>query len=409
MKHQIKINSLISIATFLCLINIFVFFAILIANPTANSRYYVFNIPFGKEIVFTSVTCLTLIGLKYRINAMTLQRPVLLYVTTLMCLLLWGRLTSIITAREFVQFDAFILVTIAGLVIGSSCARYIVEFSLALSGIMISFSILILGFAPKVIGQIFLYNPEILETIDTGAQLFFRNSGTLLNNNTMGSVLTTLFVYLVLVSKLNSKSKFFNQSLFIIYVSIILSGNATGSILCTPIYLYKLLDQKEWINRKMGPLLCAGVLILGIFPMFSFFHGPGILEYKANSGALKLSIFIENFHDYFNEKTAILFGKKDVALMSESTLIDLLYYFGLPGVGLIMALVLFGCFSSLSKPYSGHIILFYFIFILLLCVQNSVLVPPTCFLFGVIMAYSSTNRIVFPIREISSRSSILRN
>lgn len=366
--------------------------SLLSGGETAAARYAEINIPFGTDLLFIAAVYLTALGLLYRNRPLTLQLPIIIMILILLFLWVWGRLSSVLIAREILQFDFFILMSIAGLVVGSSNARSAVESGAILSALLIVVSIFTFGSMHELLGPLSLYDPEVLESVGTGTGLFFRNSGILLNNNTVGSVLSVLFSYSLYVRRLRCIGSSVDYTMAIIFLAVIGSGNATAILLCFLLYSYSLFT-KHGMGAKKGYLLV-------VFSILLFFSSAAIvagydydfLAYKFESFEVKVSVFLNNLSDFYNGFGSVLFGNRDAAFISESTLIDFIYYFGFPGLILFVILFVFGvtgssgCVDFLDHKVS-KLPLYITIFALLI-VQNSVLLPPVSFLFGVMLAYS---------------------
>jgi hypothetical protein len=368
------------------------FSPLLSGSETAAARYAEITIPFGKNIVFLTAVYLIIIGLLHRKRSLTLQLPIIIMTLLLVFLWCWGRLSSIVTAREFSQFDFFILMSVTGLIVGSSNARNIIELGIAFSASLIAFSIFTFGSMPEALGPLSVYDREILERVGTGGGIFFRNSGILLNNNTAGSVMSILFACLMYQRQLRTSCTSVDYTTLIILIAILLSGNATATALCLPLYFYSLITCRSMSSKLSYLPMFAIVLILIASAVIAAGYDYDYFDYKLESLGVKVSIFMSTFSVFFDGFLSILFGHRDPALLSESTLIDFIYYFGLPGLIVLIFIVIFGVTGT-----SGHRGLLgnkvssappYIILFALLIVQNSVLIPPVSFLFGLILAYS---------------------
>jgi hypothetical protein len=382
---------ILALAT-LSTIIIVAFSSLLTGGETAAARYAEVNVPFGKDLLFLAAVYLIALGLLYRNRLLTLQLPIIIMVLLLMFLWIWGRLSSVFTAREFLQFDFFILMSVVGLIVGSSNARSTIESGAIMSALLIVLSIFAFGSMPELLGPLSLYDPEILERIGTGTGLFFRNSGILLNNNTVGSVLSVLFAYLLYVRRLRGNGSSVDYTMLIIFLAVIVSGNATAALLCSLLYSYSLFTN-HYMSAKKGCLLVfVSMLIVFSSAVIVTGYDNDYLAYKFESATVKGSVFLSNLSDFYTGLGSILFGNRDAAFLSESTLIDVIYYFGLPGLILFVILFIFGVTGPFGRVNSlGHkvsnLTLYITIFILLI-VQNSVLLPPVSFLFGVMLANS---------------------
>jgi len=386
---------------------ILVLFAVLTGAATAEVRYSDLGIPFGKEIIIGAALYLIVVGLIYRNRSFSFSLPLLLYVLLLLSLREWGKLSSVVTGREFSQFDFFFLLSIAGLLIGTSKARQIVEMGVKISATVISISILLIGLSPDLVGALTIYDPTRLEELGTGAGIFFKNSGILLNNNSLGAVITAIFAYLVFVKSIRPHHGSTNKILILMLVSVVLSGNATGSILCLLLYFYSAVAQrqKSFKDVYFVSTAIAATVLLVLYVSLTF--NSGYLEYKTESIAAKYIIFFDNLSYLFGNYTGLVFGLRGEAELSESTLIDFLYYFGFPGMVILLLLFSSGSLlASHSKPYSGIRVQswpIYIVLLTLLLVQNSVFLPPVSFIFGVLLSYSSTkvtNYYQLPSRSI---------
>jgi hypothetical protein len=382
---------MLALAT-LSVIIIIAFSSLLSGGETAAARYAELNIPFGKELLFLAAVYSMALGLIYRNRPLTLQLSIFIIILLLVLLWIWGRLSSVFTAREFLQFDFFIFISIAGLILGSSNARSTIESGAIFSALFIASSIFAFGTMPELLGALSLYDPEILESVGTGTGLFFRNSGILLNNNTVGSVLSVLFAYLLYVRRLRCVGSSVDYTMLIIFASVIVSGNATATMACFFLYSYSLFTRYAIASKKSYLLVFFSMLIVFLSVAFVAGYDHDFLAYKLESSAVKSDIFLSNLSDFYNGFGSLLIGNRDAAFISESTLIDIIYYFGFPGLILFGILFVFGVtgssgsVNSLGRKVSK--LPLYITIVVLLMAQNSVLLPPVSFLFGVMLAYS---------------------
>jgi hypothetical protein len=372
-------------------------FAILTGASTAEARYSDLGIPYGNEIIFIAALYLLLVGLIYRRTPFSLTPQLVFLILLLFFLWTWGKLSSAVTSREFSQFDYFFLLSIVGLLIGTSKARNTIETGVKISAIVISVSVLLIGLSPDIVGALTIYDPTRLKELGTGSGFFLKNSGIILNNNSLGSVVTAIFAYLVFINQTSSHQKKDNKILVLLLISIILSGNATGSVLCLVLYFYSVTTRKKISYKYFSYAIPAILASFLVSIVISMTFDSSYVEYKVESFLTKYNIFIDNLYYFFGNFSGVIFGKKGEAELSESTLVDFLYYFGAPGIAVLFILFLSGSFLAPSSAYHSfprtQLWPIYLVLLILLLVQNSVFLPPVCFVFGALLSSSTEKKI----------------
>lgn len=401
------INRLLSLSIILALLVVLLLFAILTGAATAGARYSDLGIAFGKEIILGAGVYLILVGLVYRDKYFSFTFPILIYILILLFLRTWGELTSALTNRGFSQFDFFFLLSVAGLLVGTSKARNIVEFGVKISATVISISILLIGFSPGLVGVLTIYDATKLEEIGTGSSIFLKNSGILLNNNALGAVMTAMFAYLVFVKSVHTRPDSTNKILVLMLSSVFFSGNGTGSIFCSLLYVYFAVVQGHIIIKKGHYVLTVTSITMFLVALALMTLESSYIAYKLESITAKYNIFFDNLNYLFGSYIGFVFGHRYEAALSESTLIDFLYYFGFPGILLLILLFFSGSLlASRVNSYSRARIRswpIYLTLFTLLLVQNSAFLPPVCFIFGLLLSYSSiklTTDYHYPSRPI---------
>ena len=167
------------------------------------------------------------------------------------------------------------------------------------------------------------------------------------------------------------------------YFVVLLSAFNITSLLY--VVCYALLFFIKYFLRSAriiyGIILFSAVLF--IMPLLLNDKVDDIETKATGSGLVKINLFLNTLHEYNYHHVGLLFG--GIPGYTESTLIDLIYYFGL-------SLTLFFLFLMLMisvKSYFGrskikfHV--FYVALIYLLFVQNSVFLPLNLFLFGIVL------------------------
>lgn len=390
-RSQQRIFTPLSISIFISVVVIIAIFAILTGTDTRNLSYAEINIPYGKTILAVAATWVLLVGFIRRVSLNSLPGSVAILIALLALLFFWGKLGATITGRDYERFDLFFLMFVSGLLIGGTRYQSIVNSGIIFSSGLIAMAIFAIGLSPLGVGVYFVLDPEVLQEVGKTDVFFLRNSGILLNNNTAGSVIACMIAYLYGCNFESDRRKLLTYSIFALTVACILSGNATGSILSVLLFVFnqsRIFSKSRLLSARSLPLVGFFLVVALVFT----FSGDYI-AYKLESGAVKMDYLLRNFSGLDFSNSGVFFGYPSLPAYSESTMVDFFYYFGLPGSLILLFLLLWPVVSRNFKRghtgFSGSSVRpgpFIFTLAVLLIAQNSALLPPISFLFGLVMA-----------------------
>lgn len=370
----------------LAVVLVIAFFAILSDPSSNNARYVIFQIPYHNEIM---ISCLVFIIASSASSVVVTGRIMpIIPISLISCsiLLTYSRLVSEILGRSDVQYDYFLIATTAGICGALGRYRKEVKDAIVYALMIICLSVLILAFLPKYFGILLIYDPNVIGEIGFGTGSFHKNSGILLNNNTFGAMMSIAYAYILYFLK-NDLSYYRKYTLIcVLFCSIILSGNATSLIISAIINIVLLYHS---IKRQPSLYLITSFIFL-IITVAVVFLGKifeiSYLRYKLKSGEVKIDIFADNLNDFFGSIQNVIAGHKNDAFLSESTFIDLLYYFGLPLIivfifGLIyLALLEWSIASNLKETVTK--IMYILVILFLIFAQNSAVMIGPSFIMG---------------------------
>lgn len=394
-RHIVRTHSWLDGTVLIGVVIICAFFALLAGDQTRGNRYQPMELLWGKDLLVYSALWLSLIGFLFRVKQRGFSTNEVIALLLLGLLLNWGRLSVVITDRSFTQFNFLIVMAIAGLLIGQSRFVKVINLGVVLSGLLIFCSIVILALLPGTLGVMFLLDPEAVEQLGGGDRFFLMNSGILFNNNAVGSVLSVMTAFFLTTETPLRRVSLGSVIVLSFLLACIVAGNATGTLMCSLLagyYFFFMLKPRTVLIKTIRSLFG---LTLVLVPLLWVLIDYDFFLYKSESGSAKIGIFIENMSLFFDSPWMWLWGGREEALYSESTLIDFLYYFGLMGLFVLLALILIGLQNnSRVRGAGGRVAIygsrhFFVVLILLLFLQNSVWLPPVCFLFGLVLARSS--------------------
>lgn len=371
----------------LAVVTITAFFAILSVTSSNNARYIIFDIPYNTEVIlFCFIAILALSAIPSILQKGQISILMVLSLLISMILLAYSHLISAVLNRSDVQFDYFLIATLAGFWSSLGAYREAVRDAISFSILIISFSVLVLAILPKYLGLLVIYSAQTIDEIGFGSGLFHKNSGILLNNNTFGAMISISYAFLMYHLKSNVSSIQKYLPITILYFAILLSGNATSFVFTTVlnfILLYSSIKSRSnmYLVTIINVCMACAVLVY-LYEILK----TSYVSYKLKSGAAKIEIFSVNLNDFFASMVDMIFGHKSEALLSESTLIDLLYYFGFPILILLLGSLLYLALLQWIMPFrrgekvlkSSYLIVITF----LLLAQNSVLMIGPSFILG---------------------------
>jgi hypothetical protein len=355
------------------------------ASDTVSQDYINFNFAWSKQLLLAVNLWLAFLRLTSA-KRNTFRFGEILFLLAVGAVLVWGRFTSAVTARDYLHFDAFFLTSMAGLLIINSKYELTVFKGILWSFYAIISSVIIMGFL-LAINPFILFTEESAERIASESFHFVTNSGILLNNNAYGSIFALIASFIALFYfKKGSAAEFRTKSHRIIFIALlasVLAYNATSFL----IFLLVLISIN--LGRYSIPTLAINLVFIGLASVLMLVSSLSLLAndvaaYKIESGFKKVEIFLDNLNLLSSDPAIILVGSRFEAPYSESTLVDYLFYFGLPGVIPFALLFVYAVYIRLFNGMPQYIN-FLLIFCLVVIVQNSALLPPVGFIFGVVI------------------------
>lgn len=358
-------------------VSLFFLFAPLLSGGASNSQdYEKIVIPYSSQILISFYVFAIISGLIYSNFKFNLS-IVISIVFTFFCYF-YSSFGSLLLSREL-KFGYLILAFPSGLifarVMSSIKFRSIVLYSTIVHG----FFILALSlFGDLIPGANFILSDNYLNKFN-GDDLV-RSSGLFLNNNSLGSSYLLMIVCAMIFADLPFSRR---MILFGFYFLVLLSAFNLTSLLY--VVCYALLFSIKYFYRSARinyGIFSFSVLLFVVLLFFNYRFD--LIESKfSDSGLVKINLFLDTLFNYDYQPFRLLFG--GVPGYTESTLIDLIYYFGFFLTLIFLFLVLMILIRSYLVGGKIKFHIFYFALIYLLFVQNSVFMPLNMFLFGIVL------------------------
>lgn len=373
---RIIINIIFSKFIFIFVFFFFIF-APLLSGGASNSQDYVeIAVPYSSHILISFCVFAIIFGLIYCNFKFNLS-VVISIIFALFCYY-YSSLGSLLLSRDL-KFGYLILALPSGLIFASVMSSINLGNIAVYATIVHGLSILLLSFAGDLIpGADYILSENYLNKFDGYASI--RSSGLFMNNNTLGSSYLLMIIFGIIFADLSS---FKRAILFGFYFVVLIYAFNLTSLLY--VVCYALFFSIKYFVRPAR--FRYGILVLfTIFFIISLFFIDRFDAFQTKfteSGLVKINLFLGTLYDYDYHPFRLLFG--GVPGYTESTLIDLIYYFGFS----LTLPFLFFMFMILIRSYFGgrkiefHI--FYLALIYLLFVQNSVFLPLNLFLFGIVL------------------------
>lgn len=365
------------------LILILLLFGPLLSGGSSNSfDYNSFSIPFSSHILWLIFLVIFMLGISGSFNTIDLK---LIFLMLLVLFLhIYALFGNILLDRE-AKFIFLIIALPAGYVVSKVLSLNLIN-SLFLKGIYLhALVIIILSFFANIVpGSELIFSQNHIDKFDEANSV--RSSGLFLNNNSLGSSYLLMFTFFF--STLNWE---FGKKLFFLFFCcfiFIVSRNFTGLMFSILMIIYYLLANMVHYKRILKIILFFSFAFLALY--FLVINNSGLIGVKVqNSGIIKYKLFYDTIINYDISITSLFFG--GIPSYTESTLIDLIYYFGFL-IALIIILTLFlmvirSFINSKSNRTIKYFTLFYFSLAYLLFVQNSVLLPINIFIIGLALGY----------------------
>lgn len=380
----------------------FLLYLLMILGPalsggSSNSHdYSEFSIPYSVYLLTSFFFIFIVSGFIYNFTRHSLNNFIVL--SLIVFYYYFSQLGNLIIYRETKFIFALIAVPagiyITNIFTAQRIQKIIFNSSFLHGGIII----FIVFFGIFVPGIDLIFSENYLNKLDD--ENLTRSSGLFLNNNSLGST------YLLIMTFIFSTSNFhINRRILIIFIYsfiLILAYNYTALFFILS-YFFWLIIRNFFFSRKID-LIFLFCLIISVFLLIFYFIADMDFIYSKihSSGFLKFNLFFETLGNINLNYIFLFFG--GIPGYTESTLIDLIYYFGPLLAGLFfMILIVAFVRSLLLYVYSktkNKFYIFYLSFLYLLLVQNSVFLPLNLFLFGIVLGFD----LRYPVGRIQKCS-----
>lgn len=356
---------------------LFFLFSPLLSGGASNSQDYVeIVIPYSSQILISFYVLAIIFGLIYSKFKFNLS-VVISVVFALFCYY-FSSFGSLLLSRDL-KFGYLILAFPSGLIFARVMSSIKFGNISLYATIIHGFFILGLSLVGDLIpGVDYILSENYLNKFDGDGSI--RSSGLFLNNNTLGSSYLLMIIFTMIFADLPSSKRII---LLGFYFVVLFSAFNITSLLY--VVCYALLFFIKYFFRsariKYGIILFYAFLF--IMPLILDDKVDAIESKVTDSGLVKINLFLSTLYEYNYNIVSLLFG--GVPGYTESTLIDLIYYFGLSLTLIFLFFMLMISVRSYSDRGKIKFHVFYVALIYLLFVQNSVFLPLNLFLFGIVL------------------------
>lgn len=356
---------------------LFLLFAPLLSGGASNSQDYVeIVVPYSSQILISFYVLTIISGLIY--SKLKFNLSVVLSVVFALFCYCFSSFGSLLLSRDL-KFGYLILAFPSGLIFARVVSSIKFGNISLYATIIHGFFILGLSLVGDLIpGVGYILSENYLNKFDGDGAI--RSSGLFLNNNTLGSSFLLMIIFTMIFTDLSSSKRIILLGFY--FVVLLFAFNITSLLY---VVFYALLFFIKYFSRPAR--IKYGVILLSTFLfVMSLMLNDKInaIESKVtDSGLVKINLFLGTLYEYNYNIVGFLFG--GVPGYTESTLIDLIYYFGLSLTLIFLFFMLMISVRSCSRRGGIKFHVFYVALIYLLFVQNSVFLPLNLFLFGVVL------------------------